>query len=67
MTYDQAKARGIVEQSIRKEAAAKNRSADLINACGSRAPRRRGGFLTRSATARHAPPGPFTHAGDLVR
>ncbi|UXY17495.1 hypothetical protein N8I84_00965 [Streptomyces cynarae] len=31
MTYDQAKARGIVEQSIRKEAAAKNRPADLIN------------------------------------
>ncbi|WP_374776640.1 DUF4158 domain-containing protein [Streptomyces sp. NBC_01310] len=31
VTYDQAKARGIVEQSIRKEAAAKNRPADLIN------------------------------------
>ncbi|MFE2558657.1 DUF4158 domain-containing protein [Streptomyces sp. NPDC059352] len=31
MTYDQAKARQIVEQSIRKEAAAKNRLADLIN------------------------------------
>lgn len=31
MTYDQAKARGIVEQSIRKQAAAKNRPADLIN------------------------------------
>lgn len=30
-TYDQAKARQIVEQSIRKEAAAKNRPADLIN------------------------------------
>jgi hypothetical protein len=29
--YDQAKARGIAEQSIRKEAAAKNRPADLIN------------------------------------
>jgi hypothetical protein len=28
---DQAKARGIAEQSIRKEAAAKNRPADLIN------------------------------------
>ncbi|MET9562522.1 hypothetical protein [Streptomyces tauricus] len=38
MTYDQAKAREIVEHlSIRKKAAAKNRSADLINACGSRA------------------------------
>jgi hypothetical protein len=31
VTYDQAKARGIVEQPIRKEAAAKNRPADLIN------------------------------------
>ncbi|MFD0212096.1 DUF4158 domain-containing protein [Streptomyces hirsutus] len=31
VTYDQVKARGIVEQSIRKEAAAKNRPADLIN------------------------------------
>ncbi|WP_326771166.1 Tn3 family transposase (plasmid) [Streptomyces sp. NBC_01591] len=31
VTYDQARARGIVEQSIRKEAAAKNRPADLIN------------------------------------
>ncbi len=31
VTYDQAKARGIVEQSIRKEAEAKNRPADLIN------------------------------------
>ncbi|WP_176482526.1 Tn3 family transposase [Streptomyces albidoflavus] len=31
VTYDQAKARQIVEQSIRKEAAAKNRPADLIN------------------------------------
>ncbi|MEU6667938.1 hypothetical protein [Streptomyces sp. NPDC046727] len=31
MTYDQARARGIVEQSIRKEAAAKNRPADLTN------------------------------------
>ncbi|MEU1216379.1 Tn3 family transposase [Streptomyces sp. NPDC005790] len=31
VTYDQAKARGIAEQSIRKEAAAKNRPADLIN------------------------------------
>ncbi|MER8225322.1 DUF4158 domain-containing protein [Streptomyces sp. NPDC094143] len=31
VTYDQAMARGIVEQSIRKEAAAKNRPADLIN------------------------------------
>ncbi|WP_330301206.1 hypothetical protein [Streptomyces sp. NBC_00503] len=31
VTYDQAKARGIVEQSIRKEAAAKNRPADLIH------------------------------------
>ncbi|MFD9205776.1 hypothetical protein ACFVZM_05785 [Streptomyces sioyaensis] len=30
-TYDQAKSRGIVEQSIRKEAAAQNRPADLIN------------------------------------
>jgi hypothetical protein len=29
--YDQAKARGIAEQSIRKEAAAKSRPADLIN------------------------------------
>ena len=29
--YDQAKARGIVEQSIRKEAEAKNRPAGLIN------------------------------------
>ncbi|MER7236267.1 DUF4158 domain-containing protein [Streptomyces olivaceus] len=29
--YDQAEARRIVEQSIRKEAAAKNRPADLIN------------------------------------
>ncbi|MFD6278072.1 Tn3 family transposase [Streptomyces sp. NPDC060209] len=29
--YDQAKAPGIAEQSIRKEAAAKNRPADLIN------------------------------------
>ncbi|MFF3543292.1 DUF4158 domain-containing protein [Streptomyces platensis] len=31
VTYDQAKARGIVEQSIRREAAAKNRPADLID------------------------------------
>ncbi|WP_456154250.1 DUF4158 domain-containing protein [Streptomyces goshikiensis] len=31
VTYDQAKARQVVEQSIRKEAAAKNRPADLIN------------------------------------
>ncbi|MFI6684766.1 Tn3 family transposase [Streptomyces sp. NPDC050485] len=31
VTYDQAKARQIVEQSIRKEAAAKNRPADLVN------------------------------------
>ncbi|MBT2453046.1 DUF4158 domain-containing protein [Streptomyces sp. ISL-43] len=31
VTYDQARARRIVEQSIRKEAAAKNRPADLIN------------------------------------
>ncbi|MEU2981941.1 hypothetical protein ABZ678_34725 [Streptomyces hirsutus] len=31
MAYDQVKARRIVEQSIRKEAAAKNRPADLIN------------------------------------
>ncbi|WP_405984248.1 DUF4158 domain-containing protein [Streptomyces sp. NBC_00872] len=31
VTYDQAKARQFVEQSIRKEAAAKNRPADLIN------------------------------------
>ncbi|MFJ6574243.1 Tn3 family transposase [Streptomyces sp. NPDC091292] len=31
VTYDQARARAIVEQSIRKEAAAKNRPADLIN------------------------------------
>jgi hypothetical protein len=31
VTYDQAKARQIAEQSIRKEAAAKNRPADLIN------------------------------------
>ncbi|MHA5047880.1 Tn3 family transposase [Streptomyces sp. SD15] len=29
--YDQVKARGIAKQSIRKEAAAKNRPADLIN------------------------------------
>ncbi|MFD4606838.1 hypothetical protein [Streptomyces sp. NPDC058451] len=29
--YDQARARGIVEQSIRRQAAAKNRPADLIN------------------------------------
>ncbi|MFG2595298.1 hypothetical protein [Streptomyces sp. NPDC048462] len=34
VTYDQAKARGIIEQSIRKEAAAKNRQADLINIAG---------------------------------
>ncbi|MCX4392047.1 hypothetical protein OOK39_36730 [Streptomyces sp. NBC_00264] len=31
MTYDQARARGIVEQSIGKEAEAKNRPADLID------------------------------------
>ncbi|MCX4789714.1 DUF4158 domain-containing protein [Streptomyces sp. NBC_01221] len=31
VTYDQAKARQIVEHAIRKEAAAKNRPADLIN------------------------------------
>ncbi|AVZ75570.1 hypothetical protein SLUN_28555 [Streptomyces lunaelactis] len=30
-TYDQARARRIAEESIRKEAAAKNRPADLIN------------------------------------
>ncbi|WP_329168821.1 DUF4158 domain-containing protein [Streptomyces sp. NBC_01267] len=30
-TYDQARAREIAEESIRKEAAAKNRPADLIN------------------------------------
>ncbi|WP_314250103.1 hypothetical protein [Streptomyces sp. DSM 40907] len=30
-TYDQARARRIVEESVRREAAAKNRPADLIN------------------------------------